>query len=89
MRTVSLNSQYLVLFKNPMDKTQVRILGQQAFPGNVQFLSSAYEDATSQPYGYLLVDIRPEVEEQYRVRTKIFDEFPIVYVPSRVSSKFL
>ena len=32
MRTVSLNSHYLVLFKNPRDITQIRTLAQQMYP---------------------------------------------------------
>jgi hypothetical protein len=38
MRTVSLNSHYLVLFKNPRDKLQIRNLTTQMHPSNAKFL---------------------------------------------------
>lgn len=81
MRSVSLNSHYLVLFKNPRDKTQARTLGQQMFPSQPGFLLSAYEDAVKQRYGYLLVDLHPSSEDGVRVRTGIFDKHTTVYLP--------
>ena len=79
---MNLNSHYLVLFKNPRDVGQIVILGRQMF-SNGKFLEEALKDATSRPYGYLLVDLKPGTEEQLRVRTNIFpDEEPqFVYVP--------
>ena len=32
----------------------------------------AYKDATSQPYGYLVLDFSPGAVEAYRVRTRVF-----------------
>lgn len=81
-RTMSLNSHYIVLFKNPRDVGQVGVLGRQMFQ-NGKFLADAFRDATSRPYGYLLIDLKPNTDEQLRVRTNIFaDESPqFVYVP--------
>ena len=73
MRTVSLNSHYLVLFKNPRDKLQIRSLALQMYPTNADFLVRAYEDATKVPYGYLVVDLRPDTPDELRVRSNIFD----------------
>ena len=83
MRDVALNAHYLILFRNPRDKGQVRTLAQQMYPKSTNFLVDAYEDAISKPYGYLLLDMRPETSENMRVRTKVL--VPIehtVYVPS-------
>ena len=79
---MNLNSHYLVLFKNPRDVGQIVILGRQMF-SNGKFLEEAFKDATSRPYGYLLVDLKPDTEEELRVRKNIFpDEVPqYVYVP--------
>jgi cellulose biosynthesis protein BcsQ len=82
MRNVSLNSHYLVLFKNPRDKTQARTLGQQMFPSNPGFLLAAYEDAVKQRYGYLLIDLHPSSDDRLRVRTGIFDKATTVYQPA-------
>ena len=79
---MNLNSHYLVLFKNPRVVGQIGILGRQMFSIG-KFLEEAFKDATSRPYGYLLVDLKPDTEEELRVRTNIFpDEVPqYVYVP--------
>ena len=81
-RTMNLNSHYIVLFKNPRDVGQVSILGRQMFPKG-KFLEEAFKDATARPYGYLFIDLKPNTDEQLRVRTNIFsDEAPqYVYVP--------
>ena len=84
MRTVSLNCHYMILFKNPRDKGQVRALGSQMYPGDTNFLVSSYRDATDARYGYLLLDLHPETPEDLRVRTGIFpDEVPQVSLPRR------
>ncbi len=53
-RTISLNTNYLVLFKNPRDKYQISLLGRQMFPGNTKYFLEAFNDATSSTYGYHL-----------------------------------
>jgi len=84
MRTISLNSQYVVLYKNPRDKQQIENIGRQMYPNNSRFLTSAFEDATAQPYGYLVVDLRPETPDALRVRTDVFNNHEqTVYVPNK------
>lgn len=71
-RTISLNAHYIVLMKNTRDRAQIRHLGSQVFPGNVKYLVDTFEDATKEPFSYLLLDFKPETPEQIRLRTKIF-----------------
>ena len=79
-RTINLNTHVLVLMKNPRDVSQLLCLIRQAFPGKGAFVMEAYKDATSKPYGYLILDFSPSAEEEYRVRTNIFpEEDTIVY----------
>ena len=88
MRTLSLNTQYYVLFKSPRDKSQIRSLSAQMYPGLGNFLVDSFEDATKEPYGYLLIDLRPETPEEYRVRTRIFpNEATEVYAPSKLPKR--
>ena len=48
-RTVSLNSQYITLFRNPRDRLQISILARQMYPGNQKFMTDSYYDATKEP----------------------------------------
>ena len=76
-RTMSLNTHYLVLMKNDRDKQQISILARQFSPGNSNFVVQAYEDATKNPYDYLLLDFRPGSPHNLRLRSKIFPhQFP-------------
>ena len=88
MRNLSLNSHYLVLFKNPRDRHQISVLARQMYPGNTKFLLEAYNDATKQAFGYLLLDLKPSTEDDLRVRTGILSrDPPVVYIPQTIISK--
>ena len=81
-RTMSLNAHYLILFKNPRDVTQIATLARQMYVGRSKFLIEAFNDATTKPFGYLLLDLKPDTPEHLRVRTNIFpDERHYVYIP--------
>jgi hypothetical protein len=82
MRTISLNSHYMVLFKNPRDGGQVRYLGSQLFPGQVKYFVDAYKQATSRPHGYLFLDLTQSRSDRQRVMSDILpDEEGYYYVP--------
>ena len=85
VRTINLNSQYIVLFKNPRDKRQISTLAQQMDPSNVNFIQGAFEDATRSPHSYLLFDLRQETPEDLRVLTNVDSVSPRVYVKAGVS----
>lgn len=72
MRTVRINANYLVLFKNPSDKLQVATLARQLYPSRSQFFIESYEIATAQPYTYLLLDVSQTCPDNLRLRTNIF-----------------
>ena len=79
-RTISLNSQYMVVFKNPRDASQMSHLARQMYPGHARFMQQAFKDATSVPYGYLLVDLKHDTPEDMRLRTAIFPDDGVQYV---------
>ena len=79
-RTISLNSQYMVVFKNPRDASQMSHLARQMYPGRAKFVQEAFKDATSVPYGYLLVDLKQDTPEDMRLRTAIFPDDGVQYV---------
>lgn len=71
-RTISLNAQYMVLFKNPRDTSQITHLAKQMYPGHIKYMQEAFADATSVPYGYLFVDLKQDTPEHMRLRTNVF-----------------
>ena len=81
-RTISLNSHYIVLFKNPRDGSQISILAKQMCPGRGSYVQESFKDATSAPHGYLLIDLRQGTPDNLRLRSCIFPhEQQVVYVP--------
>ncbi|CAB0040668.1 unnamed protein product [Trichogramma brassicae] len=79
-RDVSLNSHYIVLFRNVRDRAQIRHLARQVYPEDPRFLQEAYSDATSQAYGYLLLDLKQTTPDNCRFRTAIFPDDAYHYV---------
>ena len=77
-RTQSLNTHYLVLFKNPRDKSQVNYLARQIEPRsqNWRAFIDMYEEATKRPHGYLFVDLTQECPDEDRYRTNILPTDP-------------
>lgn len=81
-RTMTLNSHYLILFKNPRDALQITYLARQMFPGRSKFMIEAFNDATTKPYTYLVVDLKADTDDKYRLRSGVFpDEENYVYLP--------
>lgn len=81
-RTIFLNMHILILFKTMRGGSQIAMLGRDLYPGRGDVVTQAYADATAVPFGYLVVDMAPHSEDQYRLRTRIFpdDGETIVYV---------
>lgn len=78
-RDISLNANYIVVFKNPRDRAQIRHLARQVYPDDPKFLEEAYYDATSRPHGYLLLDLKQSTPDEYRFRTCIFPDDTLHY----------
>ena len=71
MRNISLNTHYIILFKNPRDSQQISTLARQMYPGNSHFLIEAYQDATKKAHEYLFIYLKPKTKDQLRIRTGI------------------
>ena len=70
-RSISLNSHYLVLFKNPRDKLQILTLAKQMYPGQTDFFLNQYDEAVKRPFGYLLIDLKTTTQDNCRLRTNV------------------
>ena len=77
-RTMSLNSHYLVLFKHPRDQQQVMTLARQMYPGNSQHFMDHYKAATDKPYGYLVIDLKPNTSDDQRLRANVLENIPTI-----------
>ena len=81
-RDMSLNTDYMILFKNTRDASQIMHLSRQMYPHDTKFLPWAFHDATKEPYSYLFLDLKPYTNESLRVRSNILnEEYQIAYVP--------
>ena len=69
--SISLNSPYLVLFKNPRDKLQIFILAKQMYPGKTDFFLNQYEETVKRPSGYLLIDLKTSTHDDGRLRINV------------------
>lgn len=72
-RDLSLNTTYLVLFKNIRDKMQFSHLSRQLSPRNSNELQNIYKEATAPLYGYLVMDFNPRQPDIIRYLTNIFN----------------
>jgi hypothetical protein len=71
MRKICLNAHYIMLFKSPRYKQQISMLARQVNPGKVQEFMKSYEDATSRPHGFLMLDLKPTTDDQQRLKTNV------------------
>ena len=71
-RTAALNTQYFILFQSPRGPTQVQHLARQMFVGDkVRKMVQAYENATSSPFSYLIVDMKPDTPHALRLKCNV------------------
>jgi len=76
------NSQYLTIMRSPNSMLSVRNIGVQLFPRQLDYFLDSYQQATKQPYGYLLIDMHASSDPLLRLRTNIFkDDEKIFFIP--------
>jgi hypothetical protein len=78
-RDISLNSSYMIIFKQPRDKVQVSVLARQMFPNNSKAFLEAFDDATSKNHGYLFLDFNQSTSDNMRLQTDITEKPRIIY----------
>ena len=85
-RSISLNAHYIIAFNNPRDTLGFRTLAQQAVAGNVPYVWESFQDATSNPFGNLVLDLHPRTRNIQRLRTRILPtshSYPVIYVDKK------
>lgn len=71
MRNINLNCNYLILFNNPSDRSQIDILAGRMYTRNKKFFLASFDDATRQPYGYIRRDNTAQTPDKYRLQSNI------------------
>lgn len=71
MRNLSLNCHYVIIFKNPRDKSQINHFAKQVLPGNSKAFHEIYDDATEKPHSYLIYDCTPTTPDHLRFRSRV------------------
>ena len=82
-REISINSNYLIIFKNPRDQLQFEILARQMNPSKIKFLKEAFIDATDKPFGYLFLDLKQSTETRNRIQTGILPHQKRIFYTSK------
>ena len=73
-RDISLNSTYIMIFKNPRDSSQISLFARQYAPGKSKILTDIFSHATASPYTFLMFDNHQETPDPVRIRSNIFGE---------------
>jgi len=84
LREINLNTQYLVMFDQPRDRSTITSLARQICPGESKFLQDAYQKAVAnKDYGYLFMDLHPRNKKcKYWLRSSVYpDENCEVFTP--------
>jgi hypothetical protein len=87
-RDFPFNTKYMVVFKNPRDKTQIVHLAQHIYPENMCSFHKIYLDVCRDPHTYLFLDLKQSINDLLRFRTKIFrDEVTEVFAQVQSNEK--
>ena len=87
LRTISLNCQYLIIFKSPRSTDQIQCLLRQIYGKQCQNQITAVNDILSRPYAYVFLDLHQLCPEAVRIRTNILcsqgeeEAFCKIYMP--------
>ena len=62
-RTISLNTHYMVLFKNPREMSQIMALAHQMYPRRTHFFLETFARATAKSHGYMVIDMKQDTPD--------------------------
>lgn len=82
-REISLNTTYVVIFKNPRDASQITHYAKQFSPNNIGWVVKAFHEATRRPHSYVIFDNHQTSQDKIRMRSHILptDFPPRAYFP--------
>ena len=66
-RSINTNAQFLVLFKNPRDRLQIKTLAMQMFPEKWRKFLETFEHETNKPSGKVILDFSSSTSDENRI----------------------
>jgi hypothetical protein len=81
-RSISLNCNYMIIFSNPRDRSQIFHLARQVFPSNPNFLLECFEDCTATKHGYLFLDLTQDANNNLRVQGNVLGK-RVIYIEKK------
>jgi hypothetical protein len=82
--TLSLNVNYFIIFKNYRDQQQIGYFAKQIIGDKSHYFMQSYAMATKQQYCYILIDLHPQSDQKYRLRSNILEGQTLVVYVSKV-----
>ena len=73
-RNITLNAQYVILFKNPRDKSLATSIARQMYPSHIRKFQAVFEEATAKPFSYLFIDLKPDTPDEIRLLSNVLGE---------------
>ena len=70
--SISRNAQYMALFRCPADRRQIGIVADRIFDKNKPAFMEIYNDITSKPYSYVVVDNKADTPARRQIIADIF-----------------
>lgn len=83
-RDISLNSSYVIVFKNPRDASQISFYARQYAPGDSKAIVELFRRVTKDPYSYLLFDNHQLTPDAIRLRSNLLGENEPLTVWSKI-----
>jgi hypothetical protein len=79
---ISINANYVVLFKNPRDQSQITYFARQFAQNRSRDVVQTFYNATKRPYTYLLFDLHMMTPPEIQIRSHILpgEGYPFVYL---------
>ena len=86
-RQISNNCDYIVVFKNPRNYSEIRTLAQQLTPMSLDLLE-IYTKATKDPFTYLFINLTQECNEDVKFLSHLFDydHYVKTYVKKKITN---
>ena len=82
LRTVNINSMYLIFFNQIRDRSTIVNIAKQFCPGQTKYLLDAYKKCVSVKFRPLVLDFHQFSNDKFRVRSSLFpSEDCEIYLP--------